>query len=79
VLEGSTYITPNYFAFTAPYNNQHVSILLSFESVLDIRPAVPAGVGSDFFMVEEPNPRCTGVQFYTSDLKVSAMSDTFRR
>lgn len=70
VLAGSTYVTPNYFGFTAPYNNQHVVVLIPFNTVLDIKPASPVISPSGqtvFEMTSSPGPSTTCIQIYTSD------------
>ena len=69
VLEGSTYITPNYFGFTAPFNNRHVNVLIPFNTILDIKPASPimTPLGQNFQMTTSPGPSTTCIQLYTSD------------
>ena len=79
MLEGSTYITPNYFAFTAPFNNEHVYVLIPFKDVLDIKSASPVATQGriTFEMDQNLSLTSTCIQLYTKDQLVR-IHETFQ-
>lgn len=71
VLEGTIYITKFFLGFTAPFNNQRITVVIPYTKILDVKRAVPEvnpnSTTPSFRMIFSPDSQATCLQVFTSD------------